>query len=122
MPENRPFSSLAESDCSHSMSLSLNCLVYGDDPEKSFTVEVQADKNVSILKDLIKVKNSSSFGNVDSKNIDLWMVDLNLDGLGVEPLHVTCNLDPSKKLSPRKKLSSFFNGTVDDEHLHIIAK
>jgi hypothetical protein len=105
------------------MSLSLNCLVYGDDPEKSFTVKIDENENVSILKDLIKVKNSSSFGNVDSKNIDLWMVDLNLDGLGVEPLHVTCNLDPSKKLSPpRKKLSSFFNHDIDDERLHIIAK
>ena len=104
------------------MSLSLNCLVLGDEPEKMFTVEVEKTKNVSILKDRIKEKNSSSFGNVDSKNIDLWMVDLCLDKrkLGAELVH---NLDTYPKLSPpRKKLSSFFNGTVDDERLHIIAK
>ena len=104
-----------------SRNLSLNCLVLGDDPEKMFTVEIENTKYVSILKDRIKDKNSSSFSNVDSKNIDLWMVDLKMDGLGVEPVHV--NLDNYTKLSPpRKKLSFFFNNIVDDEHLHIIAK
>ena len=103
------------------MSLSLNCLVLGDEPEKMFTVKIPEAENVSILKDLIKAKNSSSFGNVDAKNIVLWKVDLNLDELGAEPVHV--NLDAYSKLSPpRMKLSSFFNGTVDDDRLHIIAE
>ena len=103
------------------MSLSLNCLVLGDDPERMFIVEIENTEYVSILKDRIKDKNSSSFGNVDSMNIDLWMVDLDMDELGVEPVHV--NLDNYPKLSPpRKKLSFFFNGNLDDERLHIIAK
>jgi hypothetical protein len=103
------------------MSLSLNCLVLGDEPEKMFTLEVEKTKNVSILKDRIKEKNSNSFGNIDSKNIELWKFDLPLDELGEEPVHI--NLDTCTKLSPsRLKLSSFFKGTVDDEHLHVIAK
>ena len=103
------------------MSLSLNCLILGDSPDRMFTLEVEETKNVSILKKLIKEENSSSFGNVDSKNIDLWMVDLRLDELGAEPVHV--NLDAYSKLSPpRFKLSSFFKGTLDDERLHVIAE
>ena len=101
------------------MSLSLNCLIYGDGQDKMFTVEVEKTKNVSILKKLIKEENPSSLGNIDVKNIDLWKVDLHLDGLGAEPVHVDFN---HSKLSPRLKLSSLFNNTVNDEHLHIIAK
>jgi hypothetical protein len=103
------------------MSLSLNCLVLGDEPERMFTVKIPKTDNVSILKKLINEKNSNSFGNIDSKNIDLWKVDLHIDELGEEPVHI--NLDTYTKLSPpRLKLSSVFEGTVDDEHLHVIAK
>ena len=103
------------------MSLSLNCLVLGDKPERMFTVEVEKTKNVSILKKLIKEENAPHFNHVTASNLDLWMVDLHLDELGAEQVHV--NLDTYSMLSPPgKKLSFFFNGTVDDENLHIIAR
>jgi hypothetical protein len=103
------------------MSLSLNCLIHGDDPDRMFTVEAEKTKNVSILKHLIKDQNPSSLGNIDVKNIDLWKVDLHLDKLGAELVHVDFN---HFKLLPRLKLSSLFNNIVDDhdERLHIIAK
>ena len=104
------------------MSLSLNCLIHGHVQEKLFTVKIEKTENISILKELIKEKNSSFLKAVDASDLVLWMVNLRLDELGVEPVHV--NLDTYLKLSPRKKLSSFFNGTVpvDDELLHVIAK
>ena len=92
------------------MSLSLNCLVYGDDPEKWFTVEVQKDKNVSILKKLIKEK-APHLDHIDASDLDLYLT--------LQPLHV--NHDPSKKLSPRKILSSIFDQVIDPQRLHIIA-
>ena len=103
------------------MSLSLNCLILDDEPEKMFTVEVEKAKNVSILKDQIKLKKAPHLDHVAASDIDLWKVDLCLDDLGAEPVHV--NLDTCSKLSPpRMKLSSFFNGTMDDDRLHIIIK
>ena len=105
------------------MSLSLNCLVLGDESEKMFTVKIENTENVSILKDLIKEKNPSSLGNIDVKNIDLWQVSFPMDELGAEPVYV--NLDTYSKLSPpHKKLSTFFDRVMDDdsERLHIIAK
>ncbi|PPQ90907.1 hypothetical protein CVT25_007870, partial [Psilocybe cyanescens] len=95
------------------MSLSLNCLLDGDSPDRIFTVEIPTHKSVSILKDLIKEKNSSSLGNVDPKDIDLWQVSLPIDNLETE-------IDPSgyTKLSPPvKKLSTFFADVADD-YLH----
>ena len=102
------------------MSLSLNCLIHGEVTEKMFTVEVEKTKNVSILKKLIKEEKAPHFDHIAASDLDIWMVDLDLDELGAEPVHV--NLDGYKKLSPpRRKLSSFFNLDIDDEHLHIIA-
>jgi crinkler effector protein len=41
-------------NCPIAMSLSLNCLVLGDDLEKMFTVKIPKTENVSILKDWIE--------------------------------------------------------------------
>ena len=102
------------------MSLSLNCLIYGEVQDKMFTVEVEKTKNVSILKNLIKEEKARYFNHIDASDLDLFQVSIPMDELGAEPVHV--NLDAYQKLSPRKKLSYFFNGTLDDERLHIIAK
>jgi hypothetical protein len=100
------------------MSLSLNCLVFGDEEDKIFTVKIPKTENVSILKDRIKEKKASLFNHVDASDLDLWKVDLR--ELGPGPVRV--NLDSCPKLSPRKKLSSVFNDTLDDQSLHIIVK
>jgi hypothetical protein len=103
------------------MSFSLNCLIHGDDQEKLFTVKIDKTENVSILKKLIKEEKAHHLDHVDASDLNLWKLDLCLDELGAEPVHV--NLDKYSKLSPpRLKLSSFFNGPLDDERLHIIAK
>jgi hypothetical protein len=102
------------------MSLSLNCLVLGDEQQKMFTLEIEKTKNVSILKDLIKEKKASRLEHVDASDLVFWMIDLHLDDFGAEPVHV--DLDIHSKLSPRTKLSVLFKGAVDDELLHIIAK
>jgi hypothetical protein len=103
------------------MSLSLNCLIHGEVQEKMFTVKIEKTENVSILKKVIKEENAPRLDHVVAMDLQLWKLDLHLDGLGEEPVQV--NLDTYTKLSPpRKKLSFFFNGTVDDERLHIIAK
>jgi len=99
------------------MSLSVNCLIHGDNQEKIFTVEIEKTKNVSILKDLIKEKKAPHLDHVAASDLHLYQVDLRLDELGEDPVHVDHNI--YSKLSPTKKLSSFF---VDDELLHIIAK
>jgi hypothetical protein len=102
-----------------SMSLSLNCLLLGDDPDRTFTVEISKNKNVSILKDLIKEKNPSSLGNIDVKNIDLWQVSFPIDNLEMEVANI--DIDHYPKLSPpSKKLATFFTDIADD-CLHVIA-
>jgi len=98
--------------------LSLNCLILGDDPDRIFTVEIAKSKNISILKDLIKIKQAPHLDHIPASHLDLWKVDFSPDNLETE----LANFDDSHpKLSPIKKLS-MFEDDVEDDHLHVIAK
>ena len=102
------------------MSLSLNCLVVGDDPDRTFTIEIPKNKNISILKDLIKEKKARHFEHVDASDLDLWQLSFPIDDLETELRNI--NLGGYQKLSPpSKKLTTFFTDVADD-CLHVIAK
>ena len=72
------------------LTLSLNCLVLGDEPEKMFTVKISKMENVSILRKLIKEK-APHLDHVTASDLQLWKLDLHLVGLGAEPVHVNLN-------------------------------
>jgi hypothetical protein len=100
--------------------LSLNCFVLGDDLKKVFTLKIPKTENVSILKDLIKEKNLSSFGNVDSKIITLWKVSIPIDEDADERLKNFTNLN-LESLTPLLPLSYLFPH-VKEGHLHILVR
>ena len=97
--------------------LSLNCFLLGDDPDLTFTVEIPKNKNVSILKDLIKEKNPSSLGNIDVKNIDIWQVSFPIDDL---PSKNPPTIGP--KLRSEKLLFDVFPSDLDTNRIHVVAR
>jgi hypothetical protein len=102
------------------MSLSLNCFLLGDDPDRTFTVKVPKTDNVYILKSLIKEKKAPHLNHVAASDLDLWKADFPIDDLATELGNINLALYP--KLSPpTKKLTTFFTDAVDD-CLHVIAK
>ena len=102
------------------MKFSLNCFILGDDPERTFPVEIPKAKNVSNLKDMIKEKKASRLKDVDASDLDLFYVSFPMDDIAAELPHI--NLDGSTKLSPpSKKISTFFIDVADD-YLHVIVK
>jgi len=98
------------------MSLSLNCLVIGDDPDRAFTVEIPRIENVSTLKKLIKQKKAPHLDRVAASDLDLWQVSFPIDDL------------PSKhppifgpKLRSEKLLLGVFPSELDINHVHVFA-
>jgi hypothetical protein len=63
------------------MPLSLNCLILGDDSDRTFTAEIP--KN-SILKDLIREKKASRLYHIDASDLNLWQVSFPIDNLKME--------------------------------------
>jgi hypothetical protein len=66
------------------MSLSLNCFFLGDDPDRTFTVKIPKNKNVSILKKLIKEEKAPHLDYVAASDLDLWQVSFPIDDLETE--------------------------------------
>jgi hypothetical protein len=90
--------------------------LFWSDPSKVFTVEILKTKNVSILKDLIKEKQSPRLNHVVASELILSQVSLPLGSDLEESLNV--DLTP---LDPFLRLSQVFP-RVEEEHVHIIVQ
>ena len=64
--------------------LSINCFVLGADSSQVFTVEIPKTENVSILKDLIKEKQSPHLNHVAASKLTAWKVSLPVDTITPE--------------------------------------
>ena len=97
--------------------LSLNCFVLGETRHDIFTVEINAAKNVSTLKEFIKKKNKHAFQHIDAKTLMLWKVFMPYSDINAlaEPL-------ASEALIPVKKLSEIFPNHEVGENIDVIIK
>ncbi len=58
------------------MSITLLCLVKGNMTASAFAVDIDREKLVSHLKEVIKEKNAQTFANIDAKDLKLWNVTI----------------------------------------------
>ena len=96
--------------------LSLNCFVFGDDPNRTFTVEIPKNKNVSILKKLIKEEKAHHFNHVDASDLDLWHASFPIGDLRSE---IPPTVGP--ELRSEQLLSDIFPSELDTNHIHVVA-
>ena len=99
---------------------SLNCFVLGSDSSEIFTVEISTSKNVSILKDLIKAKQSPRLEHVVASALILFQVLLPVDT--VTPELTVEDIEPCQNLHAVKKISSISGEGLVDEHVHILVQ
>ena len=97
--------------------LSFNCFVLGSDSSEVFTVKISKTENVSILKDLIKEKQSRRLNHVDASELILSEASLPVDADLEESLK-NVDLTPLKPLLP---LSQLFPH-VKENCLHIVVQ
>src|SRR6266542_1738717 len=58
------------------MPITLLCLVKGNTTASAFAVDIDREKLVSHLKEVIKEKNAQTFANIDAKDLKLWNVTI----------------------------------------------
>jgi len=97
--------------------LSLNCLVLGDDPNKWFTVEIDYNKNVSILKGMIKGQKAPHLDHLAPSDLELFQVSIPIDDDADQRLNES-NREPLK--SPLPLLQLFHR--VEPYHLHVLVQ
>jgi hypothetical protein len=96
------------------MTLSVNCLIIGDNPiDEMFTVTISDGQNIYGLKERIRAAMVPRLNDIPSTQLDLWKVSLALDNVGVFVP------DDKAKLVSVKRLNGIFKNERDD-HIHII--
>jgi len=100
--------------------LSINCFVLGS--SEVFTVEIPKTKNVSILKDLIKEKQSHRLNYVDASELTVRKVSLPEDA--ITPELTIDDFGAPPKLRSVEKVSSIFGPgeALVDERVHILVQ
>ena len=101
---------------SFTMDFLLSCFVLGDDEERVFPVEIAKDKNVGILKKLIKEEKAPHLNHIAASDLDLWKVCLPID----DPASKQPQTGPPLRVN--KRLSSLRDGDPSDDDLHILVK
>jgi hypothetical protein len=103
-------------------SLNLNCWVLGDDSTRIFSVEIDGDDNVALLKDAIKEEKKPAFDHITAGSLDLWNVSIPIDrDTNIEERVKDLRLHEEKPLWPLKILLKTFID-LDEDTLHVVVK
>ncbi|CAG8681497.1 989_t:CDS:2 [Gigaspora margarita] len=78
------------------------CLIQRNSLTNAFEVDIEKNKTISKLKDVIKKKNVQTFSNIDAKDIKLWK--------------------DQGELLATKKISKYFPFTLPEENVHVTVK
>jgi hypothetical protein len=84
------------------------------------SLSTEHSKNVSILKDLIKEKQSPRLNHVVASELILSQVSLPVDT--ITPELTVDSIETCQKLHSVKKISSIFGEALADEHVHILVQ
>ena len=100
--------------------LRLNCLVFGSDPARLFTVNIDGLKNAYELRAAIKHEQKPEYDNITADTLRLWSVDLTLDNNLNK--NVQQAVEKGQPMQPLTKLNRIFTSQPKDDRLHIVVQ
>ena len=104
----------------------LNCLVHGRPKIQGFSVEIEINKTVSDLREMIKEKKKIDFASVDADQLTLWRVSIPHDDKTDAVLHdlelKNSNKNGIRKLYPLYKIEQVFDEKLADLYIHVIVE
>ncbi|RUS20099.1 hypothetical protein BC937DRAFT_86361 [Endogone sp. FLAS-F59071] len=109
--------------------LTLCCCILGTDPYNSFTIDVQENDNVSMLRKAIYEMSPHSFAGIDAHQLVLWLVNIPLSIDENEQVKILMhdNIDIKTqlngvKLLPSRKINKVFSQEPDEDYIHVIVE
>jgi hypothetical protein len=99
-----------------SNTLEINCLVFGDDHDHIFTIEIADTENIGALKVAIKEEKRNTFQNVDAYTLVFWKASLPVDERLKE------NIGNIASDEPLLSTEELFSETPSQEHLHLVVE
>ena len=104
--------------------LTIFCLVRGEPATNAFPIEIDENKNIGTLRELIKSKKKNRFHDIDANELKLWSVSISVDDTSaLGELVLENNKEKGvQELFPVKKISKIFSEEPAEEHIHIIVE
>ncbi|KAF9112859.1 hypothetical protein BGX30_007159, partial [Mortierella sp. GBA39] len=100
--------------------LTLFCLVDGEATSNAFSIEIEQTKTVDHLKDLIKVKKTIDFNDIDADQLTLWRVSIPVVPANKHKPIVLYEVESSTEFDPTDDVSDVFPKTPPKKTIHII--
>ena len=103
--------------------ITLNCCVFGDDPSRVFSLKIDSNENVSMLRKAVKDEKKPAFDSITADRLDLWNANNIPTDVDKRDFQTKLNWIVANEgvLRGAKKLSSVF-GSLGEETLHVIVK
>ncbi|KAG0324110.1 hypothetical protein BG004_003545 [Podila humilis] len=102
--------------------LSLFCLGDGEPLSNAFPVEIEPTKTIGELKDLIKLKKSNRFHDVDADELTLWRVMIPDKDDDETPILLDDVYERDKKKLRATNKVSIFGANLPEETIHVIVQ
>jgi hypothetical protein len=96
------------------------CIV--DNRNNPFSVKIQPDATVGVLKKAIKLEKLPEFDNIDADRLTLFKVDVPALDLGKASEQIDGFDLASMKMNPVLKLSKYYSDTPSEETIHILVQ
>jgi len=96
--------------------VSLFCLVYGDSFNSLFVVDIERERSVPALKELIIIKGPSSLKDLRAPDLDLWKVEIPITKAKVAQVP---ELKDENELSMLDKIAEHFDNPPQ-KCIHVI--
>ena len=100
------------------------CLVHGEPVANAFPIEIDENKTIGTLKELIKLKKVPEFNDIAADKLRLWSVNIPVnDTSALEELVLENNEEKGvQELLPVKKINKVFTEEPADEQIHVIVE
>lgn len=102
------------------------CLIYVEHVEpviNAFSVKIDENETIDILKELIKEKKKNDFHDIDADKLKLWKVNISIeDTSALENLVLENNKEKGvQELLPMDDIADFFSAPPK-KHIHVIVE
>ncbi|KAG0338967.1 hypothetical protein BG005_003579, partial [Podila minutissima] len=107
------------------VAITLFCLQDGEATSRVFSIDINPEKSVAHLKDLIKAKKTIDFSDIDSDKLTLWRVSISNPDDDDDNLSILLDNvrdEDKKKLKSSTKLSKIFDTDPPEETIHVIVQ
>ena len=101
--------------------IALNCLIYGDDPDEAFTVDISSHRNVSTLRELM-IKEAQQLAQVGCFSVKVFKLKVPLSPDEASRISDPLHNDGLQKLEPLAKISAIFDSEdLPTDKVHVMA-